>query len=155
VCIPCISNNLVLAKVQAATCDLSHPNRSTELIVITTTLFAITSVLITLRLISRIWVSDTIGPDGWIIALALVRIRLVDMQMSLPDTDIASFYLSHRLPSRFLVRGPASLLGARLIVLVARKGFGKHVWDLADDRLLHILRSCKFPLLTTKDIFNS
>lgn len=103
--------SLVLAKVQAATCDLPHPNRSAELIVMAATLFAITSIVITLRLISRMWVSSTIGADDWIIALALVRIRLVDDRISLPDTDITSSYLSHRLSSRFLVRGPTSLLG--------------------------------------------
>jgi hypothetical protein len=40
------SNSLVLAKVQAATCDLPHPNRSTELIVIAASLFAITSIFV-------------------------------------------------------------------------------------------------------------
>jgi hypothetical protein len=105
------SNSLVLAKVQAATCDLPHPNRSPEVIVIASTLFAIASSLITLRLISRIWVSSTIGSDDWIIAVALVRSRLLDEQIFLLGTDITSFYLSYRLPLQFLVRGLASLLG--------------------------------------------
>lgn len=38
---------------------------------------------------------------------------------------------------------------------MAKEGFGKHLWDLADGSLLHILRSCKFPYLSIKDIFNS
>jgi hypothetical protein len=72
------SNSLVLSKVQAATCDLPHPNRSSELIVIAATLFALASVLITLRLVSRKWVTRTIGSDDWAIALALVRIKVLD-----------------------------------------------------------------------------
>ena len=104
------SNSLVVAKVQAATCDLPHPNRSAELLSIAVTLFAITFVFITLRLISRMWVSSTIGIDDWIVALALVRIKLVDEQIPLAGADGRSSYLSHQLPSRFLVKGPTSLL---------------------------------------------
>ncbi|KAH8590101.1 hypothetical protein B0O99DRAFT_635611 [Bisporella sp. PMI_857] len=65
-------DQLIVAKVQAATCDLPRPNRSTEIIIVTATLLAVTFILITLRLISRVWMSSTIGPDGWIIALALL-----------------------------------------------------------------------------------
>ncbi|KAH8752324.1 integral membrane protein [Hyaloscypha sp. PMI_1271] len=102
-------DHLVVAKVQAATCDLPHPNRSAEVLSIAIALFAIAFVFITLRLISRI------------------------------------SYLSHRLPSRFLVGCPTSLLALIvsnwLIVLVANGGFGKHIWDLADGGLLGLLRS--------------
>jgi hypothetical protein len=153
------SNSLVVAKVQAATCDLPHPNRSAELLSIAVALFAIAFVFITLRLISRMWVSNTIGIDDWIVALALVRIKLVDEQIPLAGADGNSSYLSHQLPSRFLVGCPTSLLALIvsnwLIVLVANGGFGKHIWDLADGGLLDILRSRKFPCLTTKDVFNS
>jgi hypothetical protein len=63
--------------------------------------------LITLRLVSRMWVSRTFGSDDWTIALALVRIKAWN---PLPGTDITSSSLSHLLPLQFLVRGPASLL---------------------------------------------
>ncbi|KAH6668361.1 hypothetical protein B0J14DRAFT_452413, partial [Halenospora varia] len=98
-------DQLIVAKVQAATCDLPHPNRSGGLIATAATLFAMAFLAITLRLISR------------------------------------TSYLSHRLPSRFLVRGSAFVVRNWLIVLVANEGFGKHLWDLADGGLLHILRS--------------
>lgn len=80
---------LVVAKVQAATCQLPHPNRSGGLIVTVATLFAMTFLAIALRLISRTWVSGTIGIDDWIVSLALVRIKLVDEQISLASADIA------------------------------------------------------------------
>ncbi|KAH9205839.1 hypothetical protein DL95DRAFT_235651, partial [Leptodontidium sp. 2 PMI_412] len=102
-------DQLVVAKVQAATCQLPHPNRSGGLIVTVATLFAMTFLAIALRLISRTWVSGTIGIDDWIVSLALVPFRLVVRNW--------------------------------LIVLVANEGFGKHIWDLADGSLLHILRS--------------
>ncbi|KAH8767580.1 integral membrane protein [Hyaloscypha finlandica] len=65
-------DQLIVAKVQAATCDLQHPNRSAELLSIAVALFAIAFVFITLRLISRMWVSNTIGIDDWFVALALL-----------------------------------------------------------------------------------
>ena len=105
------SNSLVLSKVQAATCDLPHPNYSPELIVIASTLFALAFILITLRLVSRMWVTRTFGSDDWTIALALVRIKVLDKRNPLSGTDITSSSLSHLLPLQFLVRGPASLLG--------------------------------------------
>jgi hypothetical protein len=37
-----------------------------------------------------------------------------------------------------------------LIVLVAKEGFGRHVWDLADGGLLHILKSCKVTCFATQ-----
>ncbi|PVH86400.1 hypothetical protein DL98DRAFT_567785 [Cadophora sp. DSE1049] len=134
-------DQLIVAKVQAATCDLPHPNRSGGLIATTAALFAMAFLAITLRLISRACASSTIGIDDWIIILALVRIKLVDEQISLAGADITSSYPSHRLPSRFLVRGSAIVVRNWLIVLVANEGFGKHIWDLADGGLLHILRS--------------
>lgn len=97
--------------MQAATCDLPHPNRSDGLIATAATLFVMVFLAITLRLISRACASSTIGIDDWIIILALVRIKLVDEQISLARADITSSYPPHRLPSRFLVRGSALLLG--------------------------------------------
>ena len=38
---------------------------------------------------------------------------------------------------------------------MAKKGFGKHVWDLADGGLLLILKRCKFSYLITTNISNS
>jgi hypothetical protein len=38
---------------------------------------------------------------------------------------------------------------------VAKEGFGRHIWDLADGGLLHILRSCKSTCFTTKGISKS
>ena len=72
------SNIVVLAKVQAATCNLPHQNRATELIVIAAVIFAVASVFITLRLVSRVWVTGIIGHDDWIIAVALVRIGHIE-----------------------------------------------------------------------------
>ena len=76
------SNCLVVSKVQAATCKLANPDRSTELIAITATLLAFAFVVVILRLVSRTWVSSMIGIDDWMIILALVRGKIVDRSIS-------------------------------------------------------------------------
>ncbi|KAH7382013.1 hypothetical protein BKA64DRAFT_218410 [Cadophora sp. MPI-SDFR-AT-0126] len=100
-------DQLIVAKVQAATCDLPHPNRSGGLIATVAALFVMAFLAIALRLISRVCASNTIGIDDWIIILALL--------LAVPSTAFT--------------------------ILMASKGFGRHVWDLADGSLLQILRS--------------
>ena len=70
------SNKIVLSKVQAATCDLPHENRSAEPMTLAASIYAITSVIIVFRLISKIWVSRTMGPDDWIVIIAQVSLVL-------------------------------------------------------------------------------
>ncbi|KAN0096823.1 hypothetical protein V8E51_015628 [Hyaloscypha variabilis] len=65
-------DQLIVAKVQAATCNLPHPDRSAELIIVTATLFAVAFFVTILRLISRMWVSSTIGIDDWTLSMALL-----------------------------------------------------------------------------------
>jgi hypothetical protein len=76
-----LPNSLVVAKVQAATCNLPHPDRSAELIIVTATLFAVAFFVTILRLISRMWVSSTIGIDDLTLSMALVRVKLINEQV--------------------------------------------------------------------------
>ncbi|KAH8784505.1 hypothetical protein F5882DRAFT_497558 [Hyaloscypha sp. PMI_1271] len=63
-------DGLVLAKVQASVCHLPHPDRSAVPLVLTATVYTFTTVLVVLRLISKIWVSRTMGVDDWIVIIA-------------------------------------------------------------------------------------
>jgi hypothetical protein len=69
-------HEIVLAKVQASVCNLPHPDRSAVPIVLTATVYAFTTVLVVLRLISKIWVSRTMGVDDWIVIIAQVCLML-------------------------------------------------------------------------------
>lgn len=98
-------DGLILAKVQAAVCDLPHPDRSSLPIILVATVYTVVCVLIALRLVSKIWVSRTMGTDDWMIISALVILF------------ISVFFT----------------------IKMAKMGFGKHVWDLQDGDLMHIL----------------
>jgi hypothetical protein len=74
-----VSNEIeiVLTKVQASVCDLPHPDRSAVPMVLAVAVYIVTTVLIVLRLISKIWVSQTMGLDDWTIIVAQVCLMLV------------------------------------------------------------------------------
>ena len=74
-----VSNEIkiVLAKIQASVCDLPHPDRSAMPMVLAAAVYIVTTVLIVLRLISKIWVSQTMGLDDWTIIVAQVCLILV------------------------------------------------------------------------------
>lgn len=53
-------------------CDYPHPDRSNVPITVTAAVVTITCIFILLRLLSKHWVSGTLGAEDWIIASALI-----------------------------------------------------------------------------------
>ena len=102
----------VVAKVTASVCDYPHPDRSDVPITVTAVVVTITSIFILLRLVSKRWVSGTLGAEDWIIALALLL-------------SLGSTYFT---------------------ITFCHEGFGKHIWDLDDGDLSHILKNCEVPI---------
>jgi hypothetical protein len=84
-------HGIVLAKVQASVCHLPHPDRSAVPIVLTATVYTFTTVLVVLRLISKIWVSRTMGIDDWIVIIA----QVCPMLVCYAGADVARLSCSH------------------------------------------------------------
>jgi hypothetical protein len=66
------ANRSVVAKVTASVCDYPHPDRSYVPVTVTAAVVTITATFILLRLVSKHWVSGTLGAEDWIIATALL-----------------------------------------------------------------------------------
>lgn len=62
----------VVSKVMAAQCDYPHQDRTGVLITVTSTLLAVTSVFVVLRLVSKAYTAATMGTEDVLMAVALV-----------------------------------------------------------------------------------
>ena len=61
-----------VSKTTAAICERPYESRNRELVIITLTTGILTRVAVLLRLASRLWIQHGLGPDDWVIILALI-----------------------------------------------------------------------------------
>lgn len=114
------------ARVNADLCVLSDESQRSSVIAYTIALYVVALSLVALRVLGKIVSTGLAWNDAPIVAAVLLA--------AIPIACVLSSKLNRT----------QSLTHADHMVIVAKIGFGEHLWNLEDGAFLPILRYCKF-----------